>query len=388
MPRNSTHILTTHVGSLPGPADVWGNSSVAHDRLAEAVVDVVRHQRDIGVDIVNEGELTKLGGWTSFMRQRVGGLERASPEETAAHWKESTSASIDRKEFAEFYQAAIAKGTLFEQTGTAIGSWEGEEPGLRFCTGPITYTGQAVLQDEIDMLKAALGDSPASTAFLTTVAPASFEYGIADEYYRDEEKFLFAMADALAVEYETIAAAGIAVQIDDAFIPALWEVKGPEMGLPAYKKFVQLRLDALNHALRNVPKEMVRYHLCWGSWHGPHAHDIPLADIVDQVLQVKAGAFLIEAANVRHEHEWRVWQDVTLADDAVLMPGVVSHATSIIEHPDLVADRIVRFAKILGRERVIASTDCGLGSRCHPQIAWAKLGALVEGARRASAQLF
>ncbi len=388
MQRSTDRILTTHVGSLPGPLDVWGNSQVSDERLAEAVAEVVEKQREIGIDIVNEGELTKHGTWSSFMKRRLSGLDKARPDEEKMSWLVGLGESIDRREFAEFYKAAIEHGTLFEQTGTAKMSADDEDTGTKVCREPIGYSGQAELQREIGVLKSALGDTSPGDAFLTTIAPASFEPQIADGCYGDEEKFLYGIADALAVEYEMIADAGLMVQVDDAYIPALWESYGVNIGIDAYRRFVELRIEVLNHALRNVPREMTRYHLCWGSWHGPHAHDLPLKDIIDLVMKVDTGGYLIEAANVRHEHEWRVWEETKLPDGKILIPGVVSHATTLIEHPDLVADRIVRFAKLLGAENVIASTDCGLGARCHPQIVWAKLGALVEGARRASSRIY
>ena len=388
MRRSSEKILTTHVGSLPGPPDVWGNTRVSDERLGEAVAEVVRRQQDIGIDLVNEGELTKHGTWSSFMKRRLSGFEPAEPGEVKSHWLVDMSQSIDRREFAEFYQAAVEHGTLFEQTGTAKMKADDEDMRTRVCREPVTYTGQAELGREIDLLGSALGETPPGDAFLTTIAPASFEPNVADGFYHDEEKFLFAIAEALGREYEMIAEAGFMVQVDDAYIPALWESVGVEIGLEKYRRFIELRIAALNHALRNVPREQTRYHLCWGSWHGPHAHDLPLEDIIDLVMTVDTGAYLIESANVRHEHEWRVWERTKLPEGKILIPGVVSHATTLIEHPDLVSDRIVRFANLLGRDNIIASTDCGLGARCHPQIVWAKLEALVEGARRASRQLF
>ena len=388
MIRSYERILTTHVGSLPGPQDVWGNAKVSDARLAEAVTEVVARQNKIGIDLVNEGELTKHGSWSSFMKRRISGLEKASLMEARTHWAAARGESIDRREFAEFYEAAIEHGTLFETTGTAKMTSDDDDHSAMICKTPIEYSGQKELSREIDLLLAALGDTPPSKAFLTTVAPASFEPHIVNGCYTSEEEFLFGLADALAVEYEMIANTGLTVQVDDAYIPALWESLGIEMGLERYRRFVELRIEVLNHALRNVPSEQTRYHLCWGSWHGPHAFDLPLADIIDLVMKVDTGAYLIESANVRHEHEWRVWESVKLPDDKILMPGVVSHATTLVEHPDLVCDRIVRFARILGAENVIASTDCGLGSRCHPQIVWAKLKALTEGAERASRQLF
>jgi 5-methyltetrahydropteroyltriglutamate--homocysteine methyltransferase len=236
-------------------------------------------------------------------------------------------------------------------------------------------------------LKGALGEQSAGDAFLTSTAPASIEVGRVNEFYKTEEEFLLALADALRVEYEAIAKAGLIVQVDDAWLAALWDRVGMKLGAAGYKRYCMLRVEALNHALRNVPQEQVRYHLCWGSWHGPHAHDVPMAQMIDVMLAVKAGAYLFEAANARHEHEYALWEEVKLPDGKIIAPGVVSHATPLIEHPELVSMRIRRFAKLVGRENVIASTDCGLGLRCHPQIAWAKLKALSDGAALASRSL-
>ena len=237
-------------------------------------------------------------------------------------------------------------------------------------------------------MKAALGDTPASDAFLTTTAPLSIEPGRENGIYESDEEHIYAIADAMRVEYEAIADAGFQVQVDDAWLGALWDRIGIPMGIDGYRKFCEMRCEALNHALRNIPEEQIRYHLCWGSWHGPHSADLPLPDIVDIMLKVKAQMYLIEAANVRHEHEAEVWENTKLPDGKMLAPGVVTHSTPLIEHPQLVANRIERFAELVGRENVIASTDCGLGLRLHPSLAWAKLNALVEGARLASANLW
>ncbi len=294
-------------------------------------------------------------------------------------------ASKDWQEFDDFYAKAMAGGTLFEQTASApaqtarIRDW--------VCREPIRYTGQDSLGREIELLKASLGAHPAGDAFLTSTAPASVEVGRKNEYYKNDEEFLYALADALKVEYETIAKAGLLVQIDDAWLPALWDRIGVQMGLKAYQRYCMVRVEALNHALKNVPEEQIRYHLCWGSWHGPHAHDIPMADMIDIMLSVKAQMYLFEAANARHEHEYTLWERVKLPTGKILAPGVVSHATALIEHPELVSQRIQRFAQLVGRDNVVASTDCGLGLRCHPQIAWAKLRALSEGAALATRAL-
>jgi 5-methyltetrahydropteroyltriglutamate--homocysteine methyltransferase len=381
MRRSTDHILTTHVGALPGPKDLWQGAEVPEERLRAAVREVVGFQRAAGVDIVNEGELSKGGDWLSFINTRLGGFETEDTGVTAGLLAQGP----DWAEFSDFYQAAMKGGTLFEQT--SAGPYEVERATRDFaCTGPITYIGQAKLQKEIDVFKAALGDVAPSDAFLTSTAPASVAVGRSNHHYQNEHEFIFALAEALRVEYEMIAAAGFLVQVDDAWLAALWDRIGLQMGLAAYKKYCMVRVEALNYALRNIPPEQVRYHLCWGSWHGPHAHDIPMPDIVDVMLSVNAGAYLFEAANVRHEHEYHVWENVKLPEGKLLAPGVVSHATTLIEHPELVAERIERFARLVGPENVIASTDCGLGLRCHPQIAWAKLKTLAEGARLATAR--
>ncbi len=380
MRRSTEKILTTHVGALPAPADVWSNPGADLPRLRQEVARVVQFQRAAGIDIVNEGELTKGGTWVSFINDRLTGFE---PRETGSMLSLLTQ-SEDWRAFGEFYGAAMAGGTLFEQTRTAQSQVRTTQ---QVCTGPITYVGAAALQREIDTLKGALGDLDPADAFLTSTAPASIEAGRLNEYYKTSEDFLIAIAEALRTEYELIAQSGCILQVDDAWLAALWDRIGISMGLPAYKRFCMMRVEALNHALRNIPAEKVRYHLCWGSWHGPHASDIPLADMIEVLLSVKAQTYLFEAANVRHEHEYRIWDTVRLPEGKILAPGVVSHATTLIEHPDLVAERIQRFTARVGAENVIASTDCGLGLRCHPQIAWAKLNALSEGARRASRAL-
>ena len=382
MRRSTDRILTSHVGSLPAPKDLWSLSGVDLERLKKATRDVVQLQRECGVDIVNEGEVTKGGNWVVFVNERLTGFEGKPPGASVALLKDSA----DWAEFADFYKAAMEGGTLFEQTRAAP-----EVTSRRLdwsCTGPIGYSGRAALQREIDCLKEALGDTPPGDAFLTSTAPASLEPGRENLYYKTQEEFVFALAEAMRVEYQMIARSGLLLQVDDAWLAALWDRIGVKMGLEGYKRYCAVRVEALNHALQGIPPEQVRYHLCWGSWHGPHSCDIPLADMVDTLLSVNAQTYLFEAANVRHEHEYVVWERTRLPDDKILAPGVVSHATTLIEHPELVSARIQRFANIVGRERVIASTDCGLGLRCHPQIAWAKLKALSQGAELASKQLW
>jgi 5-methyltetrahydropteroyltriglutamate--homocysteine methyltransferase len=235
--------------------------------------------------------------------------------------------------------------------------------------------------------KAALAEVKAEEGFITSVAPGSFARR-QNRYYKSDEEFLHTLGEAMREEYRAIVEAGLVLQLDDPGLPDTWDMANPEPSVAEYRKFASLRIEALNHALRGLPEDRIRYHICWGSWHGPHSTDLPLASIVDLLLTVKAGAYSVEAGNVRHEHEWKVWRDAKLPDGKILIPGVVSHATNVLEHPELVADRIVRFAGVVGRENVIAGTDCGLGGRIHASLAWAKLAALSEGAALASKQLW
>jgi 5-methyltetrahydropteroyltriglutamate--homocysteine methyltransferase len=370
---NSKKILTTHVGSLPRAdgSDRAGNEDVA--TLRQAVVDVVAHQREIGLDIINEGEYTKGGDWLSYVDNRFGGFEARPPK----GGKPVIMQGKDREEFADFYRYASERGTLFYEPGGQI---KHARPHW-VATSPITYRGADDLQREIDIFRAVVGAE--TEAFITTTAPASLEPYRGNEYYKSQDEFVFALAEAMRAEYQAIVAAGFILQIDDAWLPALWDRIGLQMGLESFRKFCEVRIEALNHALRDLPEDRIRYHLCWGSWHGPHAFDIELDKIVDLMLRVRAQAYLIEAANARHEHEYAVWEHVKLPEGKILIPGMVSHATDGIEHPELVAQRIRRFAKLVGPENVMAGADCGFGGRSHPQIAWAKLRALVQGAERA-----
>ena len=373
MPR----ILTTHVGSLPGPADFDATAHTSDDQLRRSVQWVVSRQRDVGLDIINEGELTKGGDWLAFMDARLGGFEpRPFPSSGSV-----IAAGKDREEFADFYRYAAERQTLFFAADKRMSTAR----RYSVATGPITYVGGAALDRELDVFRSAVPDP--SQCFLTSTAPASLEPYRGNEFYPSTDAFVLALADALRVEYEAIVNAGFLLQVDDAWLVSLWDRIGIQMGLERFRRYCLVRIDALNHALRNIPPERVRYHLCWGSWHGPHAHDLPLADIIDIMLRVRARFHSFEAANVRHEHEYHVWERVPLPADKVIMPGVVTHSTDLVEHPELVSERIQRFARIVGPERVIASTDCGFGGRTHPQIAWAKLASLCQGAALASAAL-
>jgi 5-methyltetrahydropteroyltriglutamate--homocysteine methyltransferase len=263
----------------------------------------------------------------------------------------------------------------------------GPRPPAPICIAPIHYAGQQAIKADIANFKAALEAAGSEEGFMTAVAPGSASR-IGNSYYKTEEELLYACADAMREEYKAILDAGLILQLDDPAIAENWDMINPEPTVEEYQKFSMLRVEALNHAIRGLPQDRIRFHLCWGSWHGPHTTDIAMRDIVDVMLAINAGAYSFEAGNVRHEHEWKIWQDVKLPDDKLILPGVVSHATNVVEHPELVAERILRFANLVGKERVIASTDCGLGGRIHPDIAWAKLEALAQGAALASRQLW
>jgi 5-methyltetrahydropteroyltriglutamate--homocysteine methyltransferase len=375
MKRSTDRILTTHAGSLSRPNDLLEMNQARQAgqpyderarmaRVRSAVPEVVRQQVETGLDSVNDGEFSKFN-FLNYALERMDGLE-AAPATSVAQRR-------DFHKFAGFYDE------LYPGRGGI-----GMQPT---CTGPISYKGQEALQADIDNFKAGLAASPAEEAFMTAIAPGTFGRGV-NKHYPSEEAFLFAIGEAMRTEYEAIVNAGFVLQIDDPGLPDTWDSLIPEPSIEEYRKYATVRIAALNNALSNIPEDRIRYHICWGSWHGPHTTDIPLEDIVDILLSVRAGAYSLEAANVRHEHEWKVWQHVKLPDGKLLIPGVVGHATNIIEHPELVADRIVRYADLVGRENVIAGTDCGFGGRVHPQIAWAKLETLVEGAKRASAQLW
>ena len=402
--RNSdAGILTSHVGSLPrSEALIEANrardagetteGAGFQETLRAAVTEAVRHQRELGIDIPNDGEFGKsvthrvhYGAWWSYAFQRWGGIEFGAPGPYGRPARRSRPGEIvltsqDDRRDRQLFAAAYAD----PESGISMGPRPSTGP---VCVAPLTYTGHAALAADIAHLKAALSAAGVAEGFMTAVAPGS-AYRIGNAYYRDDEEFLYACAEVMREEYRAIVEAGLVLQLDDPATATGWDMITPEPSLEEYKKFTMVRIEALNHALCGLPAERIRFHLCWGSWHGPHTTDIPLRDIVDVMLAVNAGAYSFEAGNVRHEHEWKVWKEIKLPDDKLILPGVVSHATNVVEHPELVAERILRFANLVGRERVIASTDCGLGGRVHPQIAWAKLEALAEGAALASRQLW
>jgi 5-methyltetrahydropteroyltriglutamate--homocysteine methyltransferase len=397
-------ILTTHVGSLPRPDDLIATNRRREEgesldenafqaQLRAAVGDVVRHQKELGIAIANDGEFGKsmgtrvnYGAWLSYSFQRLGGLNlTGGPDMHAApprrsHPGEPVLTSFgdrrDRIRFAAAYNDP--------ESGITTGPRPTTGP---VCVAPLQYIGGDAIRSDIANFKAGLADAGVEEGFMTAIAPGSTTR-IGNAYYRTYEAFLFAAAEAMREEYKAILDAGLVLQLDDPALATNWDMINPEPSVADYKKFAMVQVEALNHAIRDLPKDRIRFHLCWGSWHGPHVTDIAMRDIVEVMLKVEAQAYSFEAGNVRHEHEWTVWQDVKLPDDKLILPGVVSHATNVVEHPELVAERILRFANLVGRERVIASTDCGLGGRVHAQIAWAKLEALAQGAALASRQLW
>ena len=358
-----------------GAAAAKGGGDAAARYAAEltaATADVVRRQVAAGVDLVNDGEYGK-SSWANYVLDRMTGFE-FRPDSRF----EPVYLGRDRVRFAEFMRTEFPRGAQ-------------GRPG-HACIAPITYTGHDAIRRNITDLQRALAAAGVEEGFLTAVAPASTGYDAVNEYYPSDRDYVFAIAEALREEYLEIVNAGLVLQVDDALLANMYD-ELVQHGAGRYREWAEVRVEALNHALRGIPEDRVRYHICFGSWHMPHTADAELSDIVDVILKVRAGAYSIEAANARHEHEWRVWQEVKLPAGRILIPGVVTHHTTTVEHPRLVADRIVRFADLVGRENVIAGTDCGFAqleglSRVHPQVMWAKLEALAQGARIASRELW
>jgi 5-methyltetrahydropteroyltriglutamate--homocysteine methyltransferase len=382
MKRSTGRILTTHAGSLPRPADLLAmgeangkvDAAAYEARLAQAVGEIVRKQAELSIDVIDDGEYGKPG-FVTYVNERLSGFE-IDTERTGRH---AWAGSREARAFPEFYAAAAAA-----------------QPGARHvhmvCTGPIAYRGHAQLARDIANFRAALAAVKVEEAFIPAISPANVEDWQRNAYYKSQEEYLYAIADALHDEYKGIVAAGFLVQIDDPRLVTYWLIR-PDLSLAEVLAWATVRVEALNHALRGIPPEKIRFHTCYGINMGPRIHDMELKDIVGLILQVRAGAFSFEAANPRHEHEWKVWETVRLPDGAVLIPGVISNSTVLVEHPELVAQRIERFAAVVGRENVIAGSDCGFATfatskEIHASIVWAKLAALAEGARIASTNLW
>jgi 5-methyltetrahydropteroyltriglutamate--homocysteine methyltransferase len=387
MKRSTDRILTTHVGSLIRPAELQEflrakQAGKPYDEAAYqaclkgTVADVVREQAEVGVDVVSDGEFGKSISWSQYVLERLSGFERRPIKPGANPFMRG----VDREKFAAFYAELDAREHVATTTEAV-------------CVGPLSYTGQAELQRDIDNFKAALKGVKVAEAFLPVAAPASVIPDRKNEYYKSDEELIRAIGAAMHTEYKMIIDAGFVLQLDDARAAVTYDRMVPPGNFADYRKWLALQVDVLNEAIAGLPADRIRYHVCWGSWPGPHTSDVPLKDIVDLLLGMKVGALVIENANPRHEHEWRVWETAKLGKDQVLIPGVISHATNVVEHPELVAERIVRLAKLVGRENIIAGTDCGFAQgpfyrRVHPSVMWAKLDALAQGAKLASKQLW
>jgi 5-methyltetrahydropteroyltriglutamate--homocysteine methyltransferase len=387
MKRSTDRILTTHVGSLIRPqalqeimrakqADKAYDQAAYEACLKESVADVVAHQAETGIDVVSDGEYGKAISWNQYVVERLSGFElRAIPP-----GYRPGIPGADRTRFKEFYAELDVREPMANARMVA-------------CVGPVKYIGQAIVQRDIDNFKAALKGRKVEEAFMPVVAPSSVLPDRKDEYYKGEEDWLDAVTAAMRTEYKMIVDAGFILQIDDARAATHYDRMVPPGKFQDYRRWLAKFVESLNTALEGIPEDRVRYHVCWGSWPGPHVSDVPLRDIVDLILKVRAGAYVIESANPRHEHEWQVWKNAKLPPGRVLIPGVISHATNVVEHPELIAERTLRFTNLLGRENVMIGTDCGFAQgtfyrRVHPTIMWAKFEALVEGARLASKLLW
>jgi len=385
MKRSINRILTTHAGRLDGPPElmqmtrqIMSGRAVDQQELGtktrNGMAHVLRKQVEAGIDVISDGEVTKFGfGGLAYYGRRLSGLVSRPLKTGEAPFM--AMRTNERLEFAEFYQEMEFLPVPAERA---------------VCNGAVTYIGQEEIKRDIELFRSTLAETGANPeeTFMCVLAPGWLEHFFYNEYYSTDEEYLFALADAIKHEYKAIVDAGLVLQIDDPALPDTYDMIVPAPTIQEYRKFAAVRVEALNHALEGLPEDRIRFHICWGSWHGPHTHDLPLKDIVDLMLKVKAGAYSVEAANPRHEHEWKIWKEVKLPPGKILIPGVVSHASNVVEHPELVADRIALYAGLVGRENVIAGTDCGMGLRVHPQIAWAKLKALSDGAALATKELW
>ena len=397
MKTSTERILTTHVGSIPRPdgvrtllrARLQGqpiDEAELAVRATEAVMDVVRRQAEVGLDVVSDGEMSKTS-FLGYTDDRLTGFvsTTASTDPSAAltaaggAWARRVDSRREWRAFREYYTEYLPREMPLATPPTV-------------CQGPIAYKGQALLEKDLATFKAALRGVDVAEAFVPAIAPAMVGRG-QNRYYKTEDDYIVAIAEALRTEYRAIVDAGFILQIDDPGLGETWDMLIPAPPLEEYRTLQARNIDALNHALAGIPEERVRYHLCWGSWQGPHLHDLALRDVVDLVLRVRAQAYSIEAATPRHSYEWRVWEDVKLPEGKVLIPGVIAHTTAVVEHPETIAERLMTYARLVGREHVMAGADCGfaqgaLFQRQHPSVMWAKFEALAEGARLASARLW
>ena len=382
MQHSNNRILTTHAGSLPRPADLLDmlqakeqgqpvDEAARTARLPGAVKEIVRKQVELGIDVVDDGEYSKPS-FVTYVNERLGGFEVDTEHRHRGPWEGSREALS----FPEFY----AQGHV------------GSRQNRMVCTGPVTYKGHDLLQRDIANLKAAMKEAKVKEAFMPAISPSNVEEWQRNAYYKTQEEYVFAIGEAMREEYKAIVDAGLLLQIDDPRLVSYYLVK-PNASIADCRKWANQRVEALNHALRGIPTEKIRHHTCYGINMGPRVHDMEVKDLIDIIMKIRAGAYSFEAANPRHEHEWKIWGNAKLPKDAILIPGVISHSTVLVEHPELIAERIGRFASLVGKERVIAGSDCGFatfaGSKeVHPSIVWAKLKAMTDGARLASKELW
>ena len=395
MRRSTDRIIVSHAGTLPRPPEIMallqqgeaGRAELAQ-KLPSAVKDIVRKQVEVGVDVVNDGEIPKRGTFSSYIQERLEGIESRSFKVGEGPAARDVNGR-DRRDFPGFFGAGL--GGFGPARGT-FGGASAQRPTdagrtLQFCTAPLKYVGAAGAEQDIRNLKAAVEGLDVEP-WLPAITPGTVEHWLWNDYYKSDEEFLYAIADVMREEYRLIVESGVMLQLDDPDLPDGWQMY-PDMSVEDYRKYAQVRVEALNYGLRDLPVDRIRFHTCWGSSHGPHKNDIALRHIVDLITSVRAECISIEASNPRHEHDWAVWESVGFPEGKSLMPGVVGHSSDLIEDPELVAERLVRYAGLVGRENVIAGTDCGLGQRVgHPEIAWAKLAASAQGARIATQKLW
>ena len=384
MKRSTDRILTTHVGSLPRPPDLIAmvrarlrgeavDTQAYSDCLRKSVAEIVEKQVALGIDVIDDGECGKPS-FVSYGNERLGGFTPRTGGGGESPWARSREAIT----FPEFYQAQM--GSVSASHARLV------------CTGPVTYKGQAALKTDLDNLRAALKGVNPAEVFVPAISPASFEDWNKNEYYKSDEDYVVALGEAMRTEYQAIIDAGFLLQIDDPRLVTYY-ILHPNQSVADCRKWAEFRVEALNHTLRGIPTERIRYHTSYGINMGPRVHDMELKDIIDIILRIRAGAYSFEASNPRHEHEWTVWKDAKVPDGTILIPGVITHSTVLVEHPELVAQRLVKYADVVGRENVIAGTDCGFATfagadEIHPSIVWAKFQSLVRGAQIASRELW
>lgn len=389
MKGSKDRIRTSHVGALPATDD-WHEKAASlagadAKALAPFALAMVRKQLDCGIDCIGDGEFWNKRGFGNYIEHFEGVTVRPLKPGEAGSMREDTR---EREVFPRLYKDMDDSKTLFCVPGER--PMGGRLQRRLVISSPLKYRGLQNIKREIETFKLAIAQAgtPVDEAFICALAPGWLDHFIYNEHYKSDEEYVFALGEAMREEYKAIVDAGFVLQIDDPGVATSWDMMKPALSMAEYQKYVTRRADALNAALKGLPEDRIRYHFCWGSWHGAHVHDIALKDIIDIVLRVNASCYSFEASNVRHEHEWKTWKEGKLPSHKLLMPGVAGHATNIVEHPELIASRIVRYAGIVGKERVIAGTDCGLGHRVHPELVWAKFSAMAEGAKIATKELW